>query len=130
MIRNSCSRQYLRYLRSYSSLSSSPEYAFEMAASSIRFGRGSTKEIGYDFDMSINLEDLPDGVVLLTGLEKAIVGITEGFGGIFRIMYSRSKIIEILQNRDEMTEDEAYEFYTYNILGMHVCEQNPIFLVD
>jgi hydroxyacid-oxoacid transhydrogenase len=48
MIRNSCSRQYLRYSRSYSSLSSSPEYAFEMAASSIRFGRGSTKEIGYD----------------------------------------------------------------------------------
>ena len=26
----------------------SPEYAFEMAASSIRFGRGATKEIGYD----------------------------------------------------------------------------------
>ena len=80
--------------------------------------------------MSINLDYLPDGVVLLTGLETAVVGITEGFGGIFRIMYSRSKIIEILQNRDEMTEDEAYEFYTYNILGMHVCEQNPIFLVD
>jgi ribosomal 30S subunit maturation factor RimM len=45
-------------------------------------------------------------------------------------MYSRSKILDILQSRDEMTEDEAYEFYTYNILGMHVCEQNPIFLVD
>ena len=86
--------------------------------------------MSYDFDMDINLEDLPDGVVLLHGLEKAVVGITEEFGGIFRIMYSRSKIMEILQNRDEMTEDEAYEFYTYNILGMHVCEQNPIFLVD
>jgi len=86
--------------------------------------------LGYDFDMDINLEDLPDGVVLLHGLEKAVVGITEEFCGIFRIMYSRSKIMEILQNRDEMTEDEAYEFYTYNILGMHVCEQNPIFLVD
>ena len=86
--------------------------------------------MGYDFDMNINLEDLHDGVVLLHGLEKAVVGITEEFGGIFRIMYSRSKIMDILQNRDEMTEDEAYEFYTYNILGMHVCEQNPIFLVD
>lgn len=86
--------------------------------------------MSYDFYMIINLEDLPDGVVLLHGLEKAVVGITEEFGGIFRIMYSRSKIMEILQNRDEMTEDEAYEFYTYNILGMHVCEQNPIFLVD
>jgi ribosomal 30S subunit maturation factor RimM len=80
--------------------------------------------------MNINIENLPDGVVLLTGLEKAVVGITEEFGGVFRIMYSRSKILDILQSRDEMTEEEAYEFYTYNILGMHVCEQNPIFLVD
>jgi len=80
--------------------------------------------------MELNIDDLPDGVVLLTGLEKSVVGITEEFGGIFRIMYSRSKIMDILKERDEMTEDEAYEFYTYNILGMHVCEQNPIFLVD
>jgi len=80
--------------------------------------------------MEINLDDIPEGVVLLTGLEKAVVGITEEFGGIFRIMYSRSKIMDILKERDKMTEDEAYEFYTYNILGMHVCEQNPIFLVD
>lgn len=80
--------------------------------------------------MELNIDDLPEGVVLLTGLEKAVVGITEEFGGIFRIMYSRSKIMDILKERDEMTEDEAYEFYTYNILGMHVCEQNPIFLVD
>jgi hypothetical protein len=80
--------------------------------------------------MNINIENLPDGVVLLTGLEKAVVGITEEFGGVFRIMYSRSKILDLLQSRDEMTEEEAYEFYTYNILGMHVCEQNPIFLVD
>ena len=80
--------------------------------------------------MNINIENLPDGVVLLTGLEKAVVGITEEFGGVFRIMYSRSKILDLLQSLDEMTEEEAYEFYTYNILGMHVCEQNPIFLVD
>jgi len=80
--------------------------------------------------MELNINDLPEGVVLLTGLEKAVVGITEEFGGIFRIMYSKSKIMDILKERDEMTEDEAYEFYTYNILGMHVCEQNPIFLVD
>jgi len=42
-----CCQSALR-LRLYSSLSSNPEYAFEMAASSIRFGRGSTKEIGFD----------------------------------------------------------------------------------
>jgi hypothetical protein len=88
------------------------------------------KNLGYIFNMDINLDDLPDGVVLLTGLENAVVGITEEFGGIFRVMYSRSKILDILQNRDEMTEDDAYEFYSYNILGLHVSDQNPVFLVD
>jgi hypothetical protein len=69
-------------------------------------------------------------VIRFSENNQAVAIFTEEFGGIFRIMYSKSKIIDILQNRDEMTEDEAYEFYAYNILGMHVCEQNPIFLVD
>ena len=59
--------------------------------------------MGYDLNMDINLEDLPEDVVLLSGLDDAIVGITEEFGGISRILYSRDKIIEILQDRDGMT---------------------------
>jgi hypothetical protein len=86
--------------------------------------------LGYDLNMDINLEDLPEDVVLLSGLDDAIVGITEEFGGISRILYSRYKIIEILQDRDGMTEDEAFEFYDYNILGLHVSECNPIFLIS
>lgn len=86
--------------------------------------------MGYDLNMDINLEDLPEDVVLLSGLDDAIVGITEEFGGISRILYSRDKIIEILQDRDGMTEDEAFEFYDYNILGLHVSECNPIFLIS
>jgi hydroxyacid-oxoacid transhydrogenase len=34
-----------------------PEYAFEMASSSIRFGRGSTKEIGYDVSQFLGIKD-------------------------------------------------------------------------
>ena len=86
--------------------------------------------MGYDLNMDINLEDLPEDVVLLSGLDDAIVGITEEFGGISRILYSRDKIIEILQDRDGMTEDEAFEFYDFNILGLHVSECNPIFLIS
>ncbi len=86
--------------------------------------------MGYDLNMNINLEDLPEDVVLLSGLDDAIVGITEEFGGISRILYSRDKIIEILQDRDGMTEDEAFEFYDFNILGLHVSECNPIFLIS
>lgn len=79
--------------------------------------------------MKINLSELPEGAVLLTGLKDAVIGVTEEFGGICRVLYSKDKILEILQSRDGMTEDESYEFYDYNILGLHVNEQNPIFLL-
>lgn len=76
----------------------------------------------------IDINEYAEGAVLLDGLEDAIIGITEEFGGNRRILYSRPKIIEILMVRDSMTESEAEEFYDFNILGLHVSEQNPIFL--
>ena len=33
-----------------------------------------------------------------------------------------------MQKRDGMTEEEALEFYDYNILGMFAGEQNPVML--
>ena len=80
--------------------------------------------------MEINLNDIPEEVVLLTGLEDAIIGITEEFGGVNRVIYSKNKIIEIFKKRDGMTEEESFEFYDYNVLGLYVSEQNPIFLID
>ena len=82
--------------------------------------------------MKIDLEyinEFAEGAVILTDLDDAIVGITEEFGNGPRILYSKSKIIDILSKRDGMTEEEADEFYGYNILGMYAGEQNPIFLV-
>ena len=76
----------------------------------------------------IDINEYAEGAVLLDGLEDAIIGITEEFGGNRRILYSRPKIIEILMVRDLMTESEAEEFYDFNILGLYVSEQNPIFL--
>jgi hypothetical protein len=52
--------------------------------------------------------------------------IVEDFNGR-RILYSKEKI---LQNLTEMgmTHLEAEEYYDFNILGLYVSEQNPIFL--
>jgi hypothetical protein len=38
-----------------------------------------------------------------------------------------SKIIEILME-DGMDEEEAYEYYEYNILGAYMGETTPMFL--
>lgn len=69
-----------------------------------------------------------EGAIILDGFNEAIIGLVEEFGNGPRILYSRDKILQIMQDRDGMTEEEAIEFYDYNILGMFAGEQNPVML--
>lgn len=79
--------------------------------------------------MLVDIDEYAEGAVMLTGLEDAIIGIAEDFGSPGRKMvYSKRKILDILQERDLMTSTEAEEFYDYNIIGLYAGEQNPIFL--
>ena len=78
--------------------------------------------------MEVDINEYAEGAILLDGLESAIVGITDEFGVGKRILYSKDKIIEILQKRDGMTYGEAEEYFDYNIIGGYFGEQNPVFL--
>ena len=78
--------------------------------------------------MTVDLDEYAEGSILLDGLETAIVGIVEEFGNGNRILYSKSKILDILQKRDGMTYEEAEEYYDYNIIGGYFGERNPVFL--
>jgi hypothetical protein len=76
----------------------------------------------------VDINEYAEGAVLLDGLEEAIRGIVEEFGNGRRLLYSKSKILSILCERDLMTMGEAEEFYDYNIVGLHAGEQNAVFL--
>ncbi len=78
--------------------------------------------------MKVDIESYAEHAILLTGLESAIIGLVEEFGNGRRVLYSKPKIIQILCERDLMTEGEAEEFYDYNILGLYAGEQNAVFL--
>jgi hypothetical protein len=78
--------------------------------------------------VTVDIDEYAEGAILLDGLESAIVGIVEEFGNGNRVLYSKQKILNILQERDLMTMGEAEEFYDYNILGLYVDEQNAVFL--
>lgn len=78
--------------------------------------------------MKVDINNYAEGAVRLDGLDKAIIGIAEEFGGNRRLLYSKIEILNILMSRDGMTRSEAEEFYDYNILGLYAGEQNPIFL--
>lgn len=76
------------------------------------------------------MKEFAEGAIILDGLDEAIIGIAEEFGNGYRIVYSKSKIFSILMNRDGMTEEDAIEFYEYNILGLYASPQNAIFFED
>jgi hypothetical protein len=82
--------------------------------------------------MKISIEDIneqAEGSILLDGLNDAIIGIVEEFGNGPRVLYSKNKVLRILEDRDGMSPLESIEFYEYNILGLFAGEQNPIFLI-
>jgi hypothetical protein len=76
------------------------------------------------------IKEQAEGAIILDGLDDAIIGMAEEFGNGPRIVYSKSKIFELLRERDGMDEIEAVEFYEFNILGLFASPQNAIFLED
>jgi hypothetical protein len=68
----------------------------------------------------------PDAIVL-TGFDDCIVGLCNTFEGS-RLLYSEKKIIDKLSQ--DMTVEEAKEYYEFNILGGYLGTYTPIFLMD
>jgi len=69
-------------------------------------------------------EEYPD-LLKADGLDEAIIGVVERLG-TQAICYDTDKVIEILMR--DMTEDEAWEYFQYNIAGAWVGEHTPFFL--
>ena len=60
------------------------------------------------------------------GFDESIIGIdTKG-----RVTYSYNQIIETLIERDGMSEEEAREFFDFNIDGAYVGEYTPIYIYE
>lgn len=63
------------------------------------------------------------------GLDSAILGVHIARGSDVEVLaYSVEKIIDILVSRDGMTNEEAYEFFSFNIEGAYVGEDTPIYI--
>ena len=71
-----------------------------------------------------------DGELMLlepSYFDKAIVGIISNTN-VNAVCYDKSKIINILMKHDKMTEDEALEYFDFNIIGAWVGEHTPVYL--
>ena len=68
-----------------------------------------------------------DSLITLDGLDDAVIGIDEHQ---MRLIYSQSKILSILMEREKWNIDETEEFFAYNIFPLYVGEHSPIFCLD
>jgi hypothetical protein len=59
--------------------------------------------------------------------DKAIIGVVTQFNNTV-VCYDKRKILGILVNEDGMTEDEAIEYFDFNIAGAWIGNMTPAFL--
>ena len=76
----------------------------------------------------LNMElDLERPVTRLDGLDEAVIGTVERLGSPTVLLYDEDKIIEILMRRDGMSNEEAIDFYAFNIVNAWVGYTTPAF---
>lgn len=68
-------------------------------------------------------------ILVADGLDGALIGIGQQFTKYVAV-YSQSKVIEILMERDGMSRIDALEFFDVNIVGAYVGEGSPVFVWD
>lgn len=70
-------------------------------------------------------------LLLADGFEEALIGysVERWQTKVVELaIYDRAKCIDILVKRDHMTEEEAEEYFQFNVEGAFVGEQTPIFI--
>lgn len=62
------------------------------------------------------------------GFDDCIIGVGRYFGSPSLLVYSTRRMLDVLVSDHGMTEEEAEEYFEFNITGAYVGEGSPIFL--
>ena len=68
-----------------------------------------------------------DKILLADGFDDAFIGVDNG-SRYRKALYDAYKVINILMERDGMDEDEAIEFFEFNVAGAYVGKHTPEFV--
>lgn len=79
-----------------------------------------------EYTLSAIAEVNPDAVKI-ENFDECIIGMCNTFHGAV-LLYDENLIIE--QLKKGMTEEEAWEYYDFNILTTNYGEYSPVFLTD
>ena len=64
-------------------------------------------------------------ILTADGFDYALIGVCERAGQPTIAMYDKDKCINLLIERDGMTEEEAEEYFYFNVVGAWVGEYTP-----
>ena len=70
-------------------------------------------------------------ILRIDGFDNAVIGWTDSWvngNRPVRLIYDAESVIEILINQQDLTEEEAWEYYSLNIIGSYMGEGTPIFM--
>ena len=71
-----------------------------------------------------------DTAVIFDGLDAALIGFGRQHAGPVLAVYSMEKIVKALMDRDGMTEEDAGEYYYFNIECLWAGEQTPLIITE
>jgi hypothetical protein len=78
-------------------------------------------------DINTYSDELEEPLLFADGFDDAIIGLAEGFGGNLAIAYDKQKMLAKLVS-DGMSEEEAVEYFDFNIAGAYVGIHTPIYI--
>ena len=67
-------------------------------------------------------------MLLADGFEGAFIGVSTRCGQPTLAVYDANKCLQILIDRDDMTHEEALEYFNFNVIGAWVGDETPLFL--
>jgi hypothetical protein len=83
--------------------------------------------------IEILTDENPDAIIY-DGMDDALIGIYRGdlarTNGASIAVYSYVKFIQIYIERDGMSEEEAIEFFDYNVAGGYIGKYQPYIIDD
>jgi hypothetical protein len=71
-----------------------------------------------------------EDILKADGYDYCILGFDYSWDGTIRLIYSVNSILNVLINENDMDEDEAIEYFEFNIRGAYVGEKTPIWCQD
>ena len=78
--------------------------------------------------LDILIELYGDQFIIASGFDKAIIGFDESSE---RVIYSVKKIINVLMKDEQMSYEDAFEWYSYNMANTRFKTSNePIYCND